>query len=167
MCPAALRRVAAIGYSLLAASCHSQVNCTDLVAGAITVVGKVPVRVTAPLVGARHTAVPFVELLALLISISCGSGFDHVPATIHAIAGTAQCSPAGAEYASFAMNCTWFAGGAAAWFTVALDGLTPTTREALHSVPIVPFPAQPQATATVIAHPASIVARRIARIGPL
>jgi hypothetical protein len=40
--------------------------------------GKAPVSVTAPLVGALHTAVPFVESLALLIAMSAGSGFDHV-----------------------------------------------------------------------------------------
>jgi len=60
---------------------HSQVNCTDWVTdwGGFTDVLKVPLRVTAPFVGARHTAVPFVELSALLILISAGSGFDHVP----------------------------------------------------------------------------------------
>ena len=47
--------------------------------GGFTDVVKLPVRVTAPFVGAKHTAVPSVELSALLIVMSVGSGFDQVP----------------------------------------------------------------------------------------
>ena len=63
---------------------------------------KVPVRVTAPFVGALHTAVPLVESLALLIWMSVGSGFDQVPPTIAIQSGTAQ--PGGAVGCAAAMN---------------------------------------------------------------
>ena len=58
---------------------YSQVSCTDFIVGFDDLRGKAPVSVTAPSVGALHTAVPFVELLALLIVTSVGSGFDHAP----------------------------------------------------------------------------------------
>jgi hypothetical protein len=60
---------------------------------------KVPVSVTAPLVGARHTAVPFVEFEALLIWMAVGSGFDHVPNERASHCGTGQLGGVAVGYA--------------------------------------------------------------------
>lgn len=54
--------------------------------GALPAAVKVPVSVTGPFVEALHSAVPFVESLALLIWMAAASGFDQLPKTLTPIA---------------------------------------------------------------------------------